>query len=250
MSGPESGGQLSSFFLRWAIRKAGGRPVSLKPSMKQDIRKLQGVVLSGGADVDPKLYGKEKDTLLYEKEKHSRNVITLIKFPFSLIYNRVLGVGSMGIETGRDIMEMKLLEEALRRKIPVLGICRGMQMINVFLGGSLFHDIRGLNLELDHDRTLFPRKLIILKTGSFIHKIFGTTRLWVNSLHDQGIERLGNGLKINARDENMLVQGIELRDHPFCLGIQWHPEFIPHKPQQLKTFQAFMDFTKELAGRK
>ena len=177
---------------------------------------FDGIVLAGGEDVDPELYGER---IKYENVKVNR---------------------------ARDDFETALLNRALSARLPILAICRGIQIINVRFGGTLYQDLKSdTALERDHkqagSRSATTHSVTVTDPDSLLHSLFGGSRL-VNSLHHQAIRRLGHGLKVTAHSEDGLVEALELaEDYPFFLAVQWHPEemFSEH-PEQLKLFEQFV----------
>ncbi len=168
----------------------------------------------GGTDVNPKLYG---ETAKGEVDAP---------------------------DDERDAAEWQLLDDALRMDLPVLAICRGMQLLNVHRGGTLIQ-----HLELPkygkHDTELEDKGTVahevLVEPHSQLAEIAGTTRLQVNSRHHQAVKHLGEGLRISARDsEDGTVEAIELTDHSFVVAVQWHPEDQAlQQPEQLRIFERF-----------
>ncbi|KPQ20540.1 MAG: para-aminobenzoate synthase amidotransferase component PabA [Halomonas sp. HL-93] len=139
----------------------------------------------------------------------------------------------MRLDPARDELELTLLEYFIPLHTPVLGICRGAQLINVHLGGTLDPDIYTTHEGLKRRRTVLPRKTVDIVGASQLHRLLGVTWCRVNSLHHQAVNQAGQGIDIVARDRDGLVQGIESRDHDFLIGVQWHPEWlIFNRPQQ------------------
>lgn len=179
---------------------------------------FDGVLFTGGEDIDPGFYGEQKK---YE---------------------------SVHVNRDRDQFEMKLLESALRRRLPILGVCRGAQMINVGFGGTLYQDIaedaapefehQQLNAGKKRDETVHG--VTLTEPQSHLAGAFeGSCR--VNSLHHQAIKRLGRGLKVTAHSEDGLVEAIEAAgDYPFLLAVQWHPEEMAALPEQRRIFEEFI----------
>ncbi|SER93018.1 putative glutamine amidotransferase [Vreelandella subterranea] len=193
--------QLAWCFDWFAVWRHGGRPLRLSPArpMPDD---LDGLIIGGGDDIQTSLYGGEVQ----------------------------LGVR---LDPARDELELKLLEHFIPRDTPVLGICRGAQLINVHLGGTLDPDIYTTHEGIKRRRTVLPRKTVDIVGASKLHRLLGVTWCRVNSLHHQAVNRAGKGIDIVARDRDGLVQGIESRDHDFLLGVQWHPEWLVfNRPQQ------------------
>ncbi|MDO9355914.1 MAG: gamma-glutamyl-gamma-aminobutyrate hydrolase family protein [Solirubrobacteraceae bacterium] len=198
-----------------AVAAGGGIPVVLPPHLdlaSDLIARLDGLVLSGGPDLDPALYAAAP--------------------------NEHLGP----IEPATDRWELSLVRAALERDIPVLGICRGMQLLNVAYGGSLWQDLpselgveeiyhrqKARGSEVTHDVTVDPDTKLASLTGP------GTVA--VNSFHHQAVQRLGEGLVITARDESDgVVEGIEDPSRRFMVGVQWHAESLYARPAHLGLF--------------
>jgi putative glutamine amidotransferase len=165
-----------------------------------DIRECSSLLLTGGADIFPEFYADWED-----------------------------GKSRSEYIPERDGFEFKLLDYALEKKMPVLGICRGMQLINCKLNGSLLNDIetiRGANHRKIDDITDRYHEVNI-KENSLLKEIIGQDKGIINSSHHQGIDRLGEGLLVSARSEDGIIEGIERENKEnssFFLGIQWHPE--------------------------
>jgi len=170
---------------------------------------MRGLILLGGIDIDPALYG-------HEMHEHIS-----------------------GIDTKRDQMELYLLTKAAERDLPCFGICRGMQMINLFYGGSLFPHIDDLLLQEEHKNNILPLKWIELIEHTKLWEIVKKKRIKVNALHHQAIDRLGENIIKSAYDRNGIVQAIEHRQRDFVMGVQWHPEFMPYRWHSRRLFSAF-----------
>ncbi len=157
-----------------------------------------GIIIGGGEDVDPALYGKPE-------------------------YLRHCG----DIDIYRDSLELEMIRYALNNKIPILGICRGHQIINVAMGGTLIPDIPTFLWGRDHRSLKDSVHLIIIQKDSWLDPFFEEDTLWVNSKHHQGIDRLADDLVVAAWSPDSIIESIEIRetvDHPCVLGVQWHPE--------------------------
>lgn len=158
-----------------------------------------GLLLSGGTDVDPKIFGEIPHTAL----------------------GRVDGP--------RDPFEITLTREAVRRNMPVLGICRGIQVLNVAMGGTLIQDIPSdvegaARHENGEDRTAIAHDVVI-EGGSQLARLLNTTRVGVNSFHHQAPKQIGAGLTVSATSpDDGIVEGLEMRDRDFVVAVQWHPE--------------------------
>lgn len=137
----------------------------------------------------------------------------------------------------RDRLEIKWIEYALEQDIPLLGICRGAQLINVVLGGTLHQDIRQLR-RLTHNRPgLLPTKQVELEGDSILAAVCGKRRLRVNSLHYQAVKESGNGIRVVGWDLDRITQAIESTTSQRIVGVQWHPEYLFYLPAQFALFR-------------
>ena len=180
------------------------------------LRRLDGLVVSGGNfDIHPSYYG-EKPT-------------------------RALGQ----IQPRRTRFELEMIRAALKRDMPILGICGGAQAINVALGGSLYQDIESqLPKAAQHqqaDKKTTGGHSIRIYPGTLLHRIVRRRHLEVNTTHHQAVKRLGKGLVISATAEDGLIEAIESPGHSFVLGVQWHPEAMHRKfAAQQRIFRLFI----------
>ncbi|MCB8822992.1 gamma-glutamyl-gamma-aminobutyrate hydrolase family protein [Microvirga rosea] len=201
------GGWRSYLMHRLALARAGARAVRLMAGTPLPQEPLQGLIIGGGDDIGAEIYG-----------------------------GKVLP--DVRIDPERDKLELSLLKMALPMSLPVLGICRGSQMINIALGGTLHTDIYEVYIQAPKMRTVLPKKRIRILPESKLDQILGCNPCRVNALHHQSVDRLGEGLRIAAEDENGIVQAIEDPNAAFLLGVQWHPELLFWKKQQQRLFQA------------
>ncbi|RED43374.1 gamma-glutamyl-gamma-aminobutyrate hydrolase family protein [Aestuariispira insulae] len=149
------------------------------------------------------------------------------------------------IDPKRDHLEQSALAIALERGIPVLGVCRGAQMINVFLGGSLHQEIKDAFGLKKYRRTTLPLKHVHLSSGCRLGQIMARDKITANSLHHQAIDRLAPGLNAVGRDEIGIIQAIESPDHPFLFGVQWHPEFLFWQRPHTALFKALVRHSRQ-----
>lgn len=199
-----------------AVLDHGGIPCPLPPiddpaKIADLCDSLDGLLLSGGVDVDPVHYGET------------------VNHP------------TVEINPVRDAFELALFTAFFETKKPIFGICRGVQLMNVALGGSLIQHIEG------HRQTPVPRDTttheVLLADDSRLARICGCNRLAVNSFHHQAVKHLGQGASISAITEDGVIEGIELPEtaHPFFLGVQWHPEhFYQENPPISALFSSFI----------
>lgn len=186
-----------------AIEAAGGVAWGIPPAahveaILANLQSMHGLLLPGGNDVDPFLYGEE-----------------------TLPEN-----GSL--EPARDALELPLARWALQRGVPILGICRGMQVMNVAAGGTLFQDIPSQTRTRLQHRQKAPRwhatHSIDITADSLLYRALGVTSVRVNTFHHQAVREVAAGFVVSARARDGIVEAIEAPDHPFALGVQWHPE--------------------------
>ncbi|CAC21407.2 class I glutamine amidotransferase family protein [Schizosaccharomyces pombe] len=202
-----------------AIIKAGGCPIVIYPGLQRNSipPNIDGIILAGGESVHPNRYGEDFDP----NAPKSVDVI-------------------------RDSTEWGMIDFALKKKIPILGICRGCQVLNVYFGGSLYQNVSSCGFR-DIHRPSKPRHYlahkVMAKPGK-LKNILGSNVIDVNSIHDQGIKTLGMGLQSTVISDDGLCEGIESKDG-LIIGVQWHPEAIIDKqPHSLKLFQYFINRSK------
>ena len=189
-----------------AVESAGGLPILIP--MLTDLRNLEdllprldGILFSGGIDMQPSLYGESKHEETDE------------------------------FDPQLDEFEIAVANWALQEDIPILGVCRGMQLLNVVLGGNLYQDIASQRADaLEHRRRDLPRTAlthaVMVEAGSMMERVLGTRELWINSLHHQAVKEPGRGVHISGRAEDGIAELLEVPGHRFLLGVQGHPEEI------------------------
>ena len=197
-----------------AILKAGGTPLILpvvedEAVIKDLVSKLDGLILSGGHDVAPQMYGENPLRKLGET------------FP------------------ERDSFDMKLIEFAKDRTIPILGICRGFQILNVYHGGTLYQDLDYLDNKdaLDHSQQSGPdivNHSITIDETSMFFEITQSRRLFVNSFHHQALKKVGESLSVVAKADDGVVEAFESSDYPWLLAVQFHPEMLHRKDDRMQ----------------
>ncbi len=191
---------------REAIETHGGLITVLSQTydpeaLESCLEQLDGVLLPGGIDVDPKYYGEEPHECLGK------------------------------VDVGLDQLEFKVLDYATKRRLPVLGVCRGLQVLNVHFGGSLIQDIPSQyegtskvahrNPRGSKERAAHP---ITIEPGSILYELLGCERIGVNSMHHQAVKALATGFVVSARSDDGIVEAIEYSGQPLILGVQFHPE--------------------------
>lgn len=245
VTGPDKGGGAAWFFTSLSIRMAGGKPKRITPLKPAHIDEIDGLILGGGADVDPQRYGEiRKEDLLSNEETKGRSfiswielILSIILYPILLVFRKIYSSKSVPIDKERDKLEFTLLEKAVERKMPIMGICRGMQLINTFFKGTLFQDIKEFYVETPQVTSIFPKKKILVAPESCMYDILGALKCSVNGLHNQAIKETGEGIVIVAKEPNEVVQGIEHTGFPLLIGVQWHPEYLIQKRRQRSIFK-------------
>jgi len=247
VTGPDRGGFPAWLFTSWALRRAGAKPVRVRPRGHPPGR-FDGLVIGGGADVAPARYGalpaRRPGAARYRRSRSlPRLALDYAISPFIYLVRRVFGLarGSAGPDPARDALELALIARAEATGLPVLGICRGAQLLNIHAGGTLHQNLSGFYTERPHRWTVFPRKAIALAPSSRLQATIGRGRCEVNSLHKQAVDAIGEGLTVVARDDRGVVQGIENAAHRFWIGVQWHPEYLPQVPEQRRLFAALVE---------
>ncbi len=209
-----------------AVAAAGGLPTMvavLDPALADAYAaQADALVLSGGADLDPALFGAHPEPEL----------------------------GS--VDERRDAFELALYRAFRAANKPVLGVCRGLQVINVAEGGTLHQHVPAVTGAWQHDQRDIsgaPLHPVTLTSGSRLAGIFGTLEIRTNSYHHQAIDQLGPDLRAVAHSGDGLIEAVEERSGSFVLGVQWHPEMAFERfPEQHAPFQALLDATRALAA--
>lgn len=253
VTGPDKGGTAAWWFTKFALFLHGARAIRIRPQNGVPDVDIHGLIIGGGADINPKRYGEsEIQELLSENEKISGihrffiRLATIFFFPFIYLIRKAFSTASAGIDYKRDELEFDMLEQALDKGLPVLGICRGAQLVNIHLGGTLHNDISNYYSEVPQVRSVWPKKKIRVDKQSKLYRALQYDSIWVNALHDQAIDKLGEGLTIVGREENGIVQAIESNGSHFILGVQWHPEYMPQIPIQRRIFKTLVDRARKL----
>ena len=250
MTGPERGGAVAWELTRLALRRVGADAIRITPKTPRTINDVDALVIGGGADIDPEIYGEEPETIAHviqgSKESYDKNrtpALSLLLAPGIFVMRKIFERHTaVGHDVERDSLEMMLIDDALQRNKPVLGICRGAQLLNVCLGGSLHQDVAGFYVEKPQLRSVLPKKLVKIAEGSHLARVIGAAPCAVNALHHQAIDDadLGRNVAVVAREDNGIVQAIEVRDARFAIGVQWHPEYIPQHRRQQALFEALV----------
>ncbi|HWW63098.1 MAG TPA: gamma-glutamyl-gamma-aminobutyrate hydrolase family protein [Thermoanaerobaculia bacterium] len=209
-----------------SLRRAGAVPVLVPPQPENAadiIEGLDGILLAGGDDCDPQVYGEERHPTVEPMDPRRQN------------------------------NDLTLARAARERGIPTLGICLGLQVMNIAAGGTLMQDIdSAMETEIQHaskpeDRA---RHDVIVEKGTRLSGIVGERELNVNSSHHQAIKGVGDGLRITALAPDGVVEGLEDPRHPFYVGVQWHPEDMRGEDSASSIFRAFVDAARRYADAK
>lgn len=211
-----------------AIAAHGAAPLLVPCSLTTErlralVDKLDGLVLTGGGDVHPRFYEDKPGEQLDD------------------------------IDETRDEAEITLARFAIEASLPLLGICRGLQVLNVTLGGTLYQDISAsIPNALLHDHKGEPATHLAhpvsIEPTSMLGELIDVHEIGVNSRHHQAIRQIAPGLQCSARSPDDLVEAAELPDMPFVLGVQWHPESLHQRPESQALFQAFIHACQDLQG--
>lgn len=210
---PEPTAAQSKYMESLARAGAGMRWVELSDPEQavQDALTCDGLLLPGGGDMDPKFYGQE----------------------------RIPACGEPNLL--RDAAEPLLLRAFLAADKPVLGICRGIQVLNAVLGGDLYQDIKPFE-HLPHNGHWAKVHTVTVRRGTLLSRILGQDTVLVNSQHHQAVDRVAPGFTLAALSEDGIVEAIEKPDARFCLGVQWHPEWLSDAdPAMQGLFDAFVN---------
>lgn len=208
------------------IERAGGLPILIparlsSESLRAIFEKLDGLLLPGGGDIDPRHY---------DAERHEKTA---------------------GVDNVRDTCEIQLARWAMAVDMPTFGICRGIQLLNVALGGTLHQDVPSqLNGDVYHNHPLTsPRNELAhpvqIMPDSLLADIIKQPVVQVNSLHHQGVNQLAESVRVVATAADGLVEAIELPDKKFALAVQWHPEDLLQVEVMQKLFDAFVEAARE-----
>jgi putative glutamine amidotransferase len=195
-----------------AVATAGGDPVRLVPGVTLD-NSFAGFLLSGGGDVAPVVYGVSTSCELRD------------------------------VSPGRDELELAIFKMVMAYDLPLLGICRGIQLLNVACGGTLIQDIPSqVPGALTHwAKEGAPGQLVTIRAGTKLAEIVGGEPLFCNSSHHQSVKAVGGNLIVSGVAEDGIIEAIEMPGRRFCLGVQWHPEAMwQSAPRQKLLFKAFV----------
>jgi putative glutamine amidotransferase len=209
ISGPRRRGPAQRL-ITLALRMHGARTHYIRPGAQVNVSLLDGLVLCGGTHVQPSLYGQRPMvTANYDKR--------------------------------RDETDQRLLTEAETLNLPVLGICRGAQLINVHRGGSLCQNVTPLRQNTRHRPLLLPLQTVKVVDHTRLSQIMRAPVIGVNRIHSQTIKKLGQDLRVVAVDNDLFVQAIENTRGQWLMGLQWHPEYLLYHSGHRRIFRHFVD---------
>jgi putative glutamine amidotransferase len=192
-----------------ALKAVGLEPVMVSPdSPLESLDGVEGLLLAGGADLNPTLYGAQAHSATSEPDD------------------------------ARDELELRLISQAVDKDVPSLCICRGMQVLNVSLGGTLLQDIPNHRVSNPSDPGK-PVHEVTISAGARLRSIVEAASIQVNSRHHQAVDRLGSGLAVSAVAPDRTIEGIEISDARFLIGVQWHPEDQFQQPAHRFIFEKF-----------
>jgi putative glutamine amidotransferase len=196
-----------SWWCTWlALHLAGATPERISVRHAPSGQPLDALIIGGGNDIGPEHYGGDIDAKVKDDPE-------------------------------RDRLEIGWIRRALEDSIPLLGICRGAQLINVVLGGTLHQDIRPMRKHTYNRPGLLPTKEVLLESESLLEKVCGKAHLRVNSLHHQAIKDPGKDLQVVGRDLDDIIQAVECTAGWQIIGVQWHPEYLFYLPSQFALFR-------------
>lgn len=248
VTGPDEGGRAAWWFTWFAVFLQGGRAIRIHPQKGIPDEDIHGLIIGGGADINPKRYGSEELKDLFSKDEKVSSVrvffyylLTVVFFPFIYLLRKVFSTSEVGVDNERDELEFELIEQAIEKDIPILGICRGAQLMNIHFGGTLHQDITNYYTEVPRVKSVWPKKMVGIDAESKLRDILTFEKVWVNALHHQAVDKLGEKLKVAAKEQNGIIQAIEHQEKTFVLGVQWHPEYLPQIPAQRRIFAILVE---------
>jgi putative glutamine amidotransferase len=194
-----------------ALRAAEIEPVAFLTDKPTSLDGVVGILFTGGTDINPQRYGQELQPETEEPDDE------------------------------RDLVELDLLGKAIQNDLPVLAICRGVQLLNVYHGGTLIQHLGSARHRPELEDRSKPAHEVIVEPTTILADAVSSSRLAVNSRHHQAVGAVGAGLRVSARDtDDGIIEGLERTDKRFVVGVQWHPEDqVFTQPAQLRLFQAF-----------
>jgi putative glutamine amidotransferase len=265
VSGPDEGGWPAWFFTRLMLWRCGARALRLTPARSGDVSELDGLIIGGGADVTEPLsdaleeedegelepagtVSGEHETIASKEER--RRWLHVLLAPLILLIRWLGSRRGHGVDTARDQLEQRLLLEADQRGLPVLGICRGAQLMSVVSGGQIVRDVNTLYEERPRLYTVLPRRRVRLERQTLLRRVLGCDHALVNSLHHHAVQSVGRGFTVAAREAEGVVQAVERIYPVLWWGVQWHPEYLPQSALQLELMRFWVGVCRAHAGQR
>ena len=199
-----------------AVRQAGGVPVLLAPGesrIEPLLQRLDGLILAGGGDIAPERFGRESHPAVSQ------------------------------VDAERDEFELALARQWLNTRKPLLGICRGMQVLSVISGGDLILDIptqRPSEIVHRREHETYVEHPVRIEADSRLYRIVEEPQIPVASLHHQAVARTGEGWRVSATSADGIIEAMEHTSHPWAIAVQWHPELMPEHPAHRRLFRALV----------
>lgn len=239
VTNPDSGGTTAWLFTALNVWMAGGKPVRVQPQSFNGEIDYDGVIIGGGSDIHPENF-KEEPTAdakrpLWLKIKES------VLYPMEFFSK----LSSGSYDKARDEMEKQFIDYALEQDKPILGICRGHQLLNARLGGTMYTSTLPLLKDKPRIRSPFPRKKVIYtKDDTLISDIAGDDPIEVNAIHSQAVAEPGASLEETGKEEDGITQVVESKKSEKVLGVQWHPEYLFYMKVHRRIFEWLVNRAK------
>ena len=218
ITGPRHKARMPRWSVALILWLQGAQPVQLRPGDAFNPENFDAVVVTGGHDVDPVLYAAEPEVV----PKY---------------------------DSDRDEFEGHVIRQAMLYQLPLLGICRGAQLLNVCRGGNLMQELKSRRRITSNRWTILPLKTLCVRKEARLAEYLGKNTCKINSLHNQAIDTLGEGLNVSGRDLDGIIQAIEDPAAEFIVGVQWHPEFLLYRKRQRMLFKALVNAASLRAQR-
>jgi putative glutamine amidotransferase len=208
--------RLTHRLMSLGLRLYGARTFYIRPGARVDVSLLDGLVLAGGSHIHPSRYSQTPEV-------------------------------SARYDEPRDETDWRLLRQAEKLDLPVLGICRGAQLINIFRGGSVCQNVTPLRVHTRHRPLLLPLQTVRVVSNTRLSGVMqNTPSIGANRLHSQAIKQLGKDLRVVAIDNDLFVQAIENTRGQWLMGVQWHPEFLLYHLLHRRLFGCLVDAAREI----
>ncbi len=221
VTGPDQSGTTAWLFTAFNICLAGGRPIRVTPDRFDGKRDYDGVVIGGGSDIHPQNYQAASAPKI--KRSPWLRLKEWLCYPLEFFAR----LSKSQYDKDRDEMEKRFIDFAVKHNKPILGICRGHQLLNAALGGSMYPSTLPLLEKKMRIRSPLPRKKVIYtQDDSLISDIAGDDPLRVNALHSQAVAQPGEDLEVTGKEQAGINQVLESKHNDLVLGVQWHPEYL------------------------